>query len=913
MTSETPCPDLVGQPGLTEQFKKSRPQLYSSLPDVSSIGHSDEVGMQEDSSHKSTESLNFQPTGRQMESAEGSDEDDMDDMDLGALDSELDAQLEQNHPGGHQRIPDCIVESVMNEDHHGDERPVAFSESIGQRVRRERPSRRSDFDRMEPADLVKDTNQSDNKAREREKMKEEEAVGDEIGRDEGEMGMPKMLDFIGDWPSEGSLEQRQVKRRERHKEGDGKEDGGVSEEANQNTMKVQSGPDVKEFQKFFDLIQTGATALQTGSSRSSYLSPISGRELEREVEAGGRRSNSEEREKNMNGLNSCRAELPDCVLDWKAADSCVVRESRIDGRERLQIENEVSNTTVENDKTGSVDVKSTTLSLSVITADSLVISETIEAKVCHSRGSHNEGGVGTEPGAVGYSDMDTNNCTHNCGVTGVQLDSSHIGEVCQSPVCEDSVEAESSAFSGGSQERKQRQGRRSGKQCKLALTFTQNCPASSLTALECPITAAQNVNSSQNSFNMDIEPNASLNLKPNIDLFTESISEAHLQTPCPLLVNTGSPTQTEPQDFALLWRLNHQDSPDDAPVTACGYSGNITVLSGDSSRFVPELSSAVSAAVAVHPSGHNEVPYRVVHEKGTQVEEREFGATRDRLESLRILSRHFKLVSFDTLEDLYDKCHHDLEWTTNLLLDSGERFFRDEEVREEEEGARGEDDWNTSNLRGALGKVVKNKLPSNVLHELHSEVSPNATGVVEVTQQSACETVSESGESSDNTDLLSVGSAASPVRNKNHPETPSHSVKPSQTEHNLLLSEKREKCDSAEHKVTSEPEFVDGAWGESNDDAVIIEESRVEIDDEIASMDEVNRVLQAELDEMEREGKHKERNQRRHVEERRSHLDIQSVELKLPTELALQLTELFGPVGVDPGNHDTVITLTNTF
>lgn len=30
-------------------------------------------------------------------------------------------------------------------------------------------------------------------------------------------------------------------------------------------------------------------------------------------------------------------------------------------------------------------------------------------------------------------------------------------------------------------------------------------------------------------------------------------------------------------------------------------------------------------------------------------------------------------------------------------------------------------------------------------------------------------------------------------------------------------------------------------------------------------------------------------------------MNIQSVELKLPTELALQLTELFGPVGVDPG------------
>lgn len=37
------------------------------------------------------------------------------------------------------------------------------------------------------------------------------------------------------------------------------------------------------------------------------------------------------------------------------------------------------------------------------------------------------------------------------------------------------------------------------------------------------------------------------------------------------------------------------------------------------------------------------------------------------------------------------------------------------------------------------------------------------------------------------------------------------------------------------------------------------------------------------------------------MEGRSQHLNIQSVELKLPTELALQLTELFGPVGIDPG------------
>ncbi|XP_051240459.1 NEDD4-binding protein 2 [Dicentrarchus labrax] len=912
VSSETPCPDLVEQPGLTEGRKKSCPQLFSSLPDVSSIGHSGEVGVLEDGTHKSTESLNFQPTGGLTESPEMSDG--VDSMDLGQLDSELDTALKLNHPTGDQRIPDCIVESVMNEDYRGDEMPVAFSESIGQRVRRERTSRRSGFDRAEPADLVKDTNQSDSEAKEKEKMKEEEAKGVEIARDGGEKGMLKMLDFVGDWPSEGTLEQRQVRRRERRKEGNGKEDEGVSQEANENKTKVQSGPNVTEFQKLLDLIQTGQTAILTSSSHSSSSSPSSGEELEKEEDAGGRfeeshssRSDSEEREQNMNRVNSSRGELPDCVLDGKAANSCKARVSRIDHWEALKTENEARSTTRGNDdlleidkENRTVDLKSTspTNPLPAPTADSLVVSNTMEANVCHDElGGHNiNDTVGTEPG-TGPTDVDMNNCRE----TRVEADDSQTSEVCQSPVCEGSVEAENGAFSGGSQERKQRQGRRSGKQCKLALTFTQNCPASSVNTLECPDTTAQIINSSQNSINADVEPNfnpncnTSLSLEPSFDLFTDSKSEPPLKLPSPPpLVDTGCHTQTEPQDFALLWRLNHQDTPNEAVVNACSHPSDIAVLSGDSSRFVPELSTVVSAAVAVHPSGHREVPYRVVHEKGTQVEEKDFGATQDRLKSLRILSCHFKLVSFDTLEDLYDKCHQDLEWTTNLLLDSGERFFRDEDGEKEEES---EEDKDTSSLCGALSKAVETSSCPNALDEHHPDDWPR----LEEATQSTFGTVVESDESSNNADMF--GGAAVSVRN--NPDTTSHLEKSLQTERSLPQAvNEGERCGDTDHKVTSEG----GACGGSFDDEVIIEESRVEIEKEIASMDEVHRLLQAELDEMEREERQKEneRTERRHMEERRSrHLNIQSVELKLPTEVALQLTELFGPVGVDSGTCST--------
>lgn len=904
VSSEAPCPDLVGQPGLSEGCKKSYPQLCSSLPDVSSIGCLSEEGMLEDSVHKST--LSCQPTGRLTENPEMSDRED--DIDLEELDSELDSHLELNHPLGDQRIPDCIVESVMNEDHHGNEIPVAFSVSIGQRVRRERPSRRSEFDRLEPADLVKDTNQSDIEAKEKEKTKEEEAVGVEMVRDGGEKGIPKMLDFVGDWPSEGPLEQRQVTRRERCIEGNGKEDEGVAQEANKNQTKVQSGPNVTELQKLLDLIQTGGDPIRIASSPLSSLSPSSGEEFEKEEgpgdwfeESHGSRSNSEEREQNVIRVNNSRGELPDCVLDWKVADSCKVKESRIDNWETLKAENDASGTTGGNDnmlefsrETESVNLKSTNPSnpFSDLIAESRVASKTVETNLCHDgvRSHDIEGEVSLESG-TSPTDVDTIDCRE----TGGELDSSHISEVCHSPVFEGSAEAESGVFSGGSQERKQRQGRRSGKQCKLALTFTQNCPPS-LNSLD------------QNSINTDVDnnvnsnSNTSISLEPNFDLLAESKSKAHLEPPSPLsLVDKGCSTQTEPQDFALLWRLNCQDSPYEAVVTAYSQPCDVTVLSGDSSRFVPELSSAVSAAVAVHPSGHREVPYRVVHEKGTQVEEKELGTTQDRLESLRILSHHFKLVSFDTLEDLYDKCHQDLEWTTNLLLDSGERFFR------EEDGAGGEEDQNMSSLCEALGKAVETRLCPNVLDEYHSEDWP--TGFEERTQQSTFGTINESDETSDNASVLSFGGAAVPDRNKDHPDTASNLETSPQTELRLPQAvnegERLTSNSDTEHKVASKADLEGSAWGHSFDDEVIIEESRVETEEEIASMDKAHLLLQAELDEIERQERQKEeeeRTERRLMEERRSrHLDIQSVELKLPTEVALQLTELFGPVGVDPG------------
>ncbi|CAJ1052124.1 NEDD4-binding protein 2 isoform X1 [Xyrichtys novacula] len=886
-----PCPDLVGQPELTEECKKLNPELISSLPDVSSIGSSADVVMLEDGTNKSSESLNFQTAEKLTEKPEMIEDDD--EIDLGNLDSELDARLGLNPPGD-QRIPDCIVESVMNVEQHGEEVPVAFSESIGQRVRRERVSRRSGFDKMEPADLVKDTNQSE------EKEKTKETEGNEAYKE-----TLNMLDFVGDWPTEGPLQQRQVRGGERLKDGCLREDKSVSQE--ENKTKEKFGPNAAEFQRLLDLIQTGVAAIQTDSSHSSPISLSSGEESAKEEEVAGNsgesnssRSSSEARTQHVNRVISSRGELPDCVLDWKGADPFKDMESQFDNWEKLdrtdavrgiaKTDNHVSNNGRE---TGIADLNPCNQT-SPLSADSLSISKAEENNLSKDeRGSNKvQGEVVTDPDGSCQTDKDYTEIKF-------AADGGHASEVSQSPALESAPEVDGGVFSGEGQEKKQRQGRRSGKQCKLALTFTQNCPASSPHTPEGPATVT-NVNLNQDSVKPDVELNCptSQNPQPNLDQFNESKSDGHQQTPSsPPLVDSGHFTQTAPEDFALLWRLNHRDSPGDTAVTLCSHPSDITVLSGESSRFVPELSHAVSAAVAVHPSGHTEVPYRVVHEKGSQVEEREFGATQDRLESLRILSRHFKLVSFDTLEDLYDKCHQDLEWTTNLLLDSGERFFKDEDILKEMEGTK--DDLTTLHLCGALDIAVDTRLHATESDGDHPE--DLSAAAEEGTQQTTTEADKKSVVNTNNSDVLGVGEAASLAPNKGHPDVTSSFEIPPETELRPLqvVNEEKGSVDT-QQKLTSGVNLEGGARGPifDDDDGVIIEESRVEIDEEIASMDEIQRLLQAELEEMDR----LEKKEKKSLKEgkRKQHLDIQSVELKLPTEVALQLTELFGPVGVNP-------------
>ncbi|XP_056892886.1 NEDD4-binding protein 2 isoform X2 [Takifugu flavidus] len=810
LSSETHCPDIVGQPEL------SHPHLFSSLPDVSSTGLSGEMGLVEDGACRFTEleSLNFQPTGTAAENPEMPEMDK--DIDSDEVKCELDAQLELHHLTVDQTIPDCLVESVMNEDQQGDEMSAVFSETIGQRVRRERPSRRSCLDNLEPADLVKYANQSDRKLGDKERSKEEETQTSDLLRHEGVQGIPQM-DFTGDWPCEGFLQQRQVrKRREGCKERHENTDEAASR-SNETQNKLQPEADKTEFQKLLDLIQTDVADIQMDNFSSSSLSSSSEEELEPNKEEAYRcygSSSSKEKEQDML-LNRSHGELPDFVLDQKMNDSSNTTVALMDDWGVPKAENDVNINKESHNETGSLALKpAITSPLLSPDISSLALSDTVEADV-HCGDDMELDTTVTE----------VDGSTHTSSVANVSQNSNFN----LSPVCGNSVGAESSSCIGGNQERKQHQGRRSGKQCKLALTFTQNCPSSSVDS----VVGSINVNSCQMSTNTDVQhlgPEWSTCLEPNSDLSIQSRSKPQPSSPLSVGVSDCF-SQTEPQDFAFLWRLSNQNNLDEEFIATYSQLHNIIVLSGNSSWF--------KLSTAAHSRSHREVPYRVVHDKSTQLEDKDLG---------------------------------DLEWTTNLLLDSGEIFFKEEDVDQKLKDG-------TEDGGNEIKPVVENATCPDAIEKRHTQNQP--VGIEDK--------MSESDWRPGN----SGGHLECTVTDKGCSETTSLLETSLQTEHLVTNAGERTGMEQ-EQEVGSE------VW----DEGLVTEEATVETEDELASMEAVSALLQAELNRIEEEEK-KDIPGRRHMGAAGSHhLDIQSVELKLPTEVALQLIELFGPVGVDPDSTD---------
>ncbi|KAK1206596.1 N4BP2 protein, partial [Pygoscelis papua] len=121
----------------------------------------------------------------------------------------------------------------------------------------------------------------------------------------------------------------------------------------------------------------------------------------------------------------------------------------------------------------------------------------------------------------------------------------------------------------------------------------------------------------------------------------------------------NSHSQTESQDFAVLWRLEKKML----------FPETTKVLHGRLDGFKPKDVDNAS-------DSQEKVPYRVMYDKSTLVEESELISI-DESERLNMLCKLFESVSFEALKDLYERCNKDIDWATGLLLDSDEKLCED--------------------------------------------------------------------------------------------------------------------------------------------------------------------------------------------------------------------------------------------
>lgn len=129
-------------------------------------------------------------------------------------------------------------------------------------------------------------------------------------------------------------------------------------------------------------------------------------------------------------------------------------------------------------------------------------------------------------------------------------------------------------------------------------------------------------------------------------------------------IEVGVCTQTEPQDFALLWKIEKNK---------IGVSDSIKVLTGRLDGFKPKTFNINTKADV-----QETIPYRVMYDKSTYVEESELTSA-DESENLNILCKLFGSFSLEALKDLYERCNKDIIWATSLLLDSETKLCEDTE------------------------------------------------------------------------------------------------------------------------------------------------------------------------------------------------------------------------------------------
>ncbi|XP_029802842.1 NEDD4-binding protein 2 isoform X3 [Suricata suricatta] len=397
-------------------------------------------------------------------------------------------------------------------------------------------------------------------------------------------------------------------------------------------------------------------------------------------------------------------------------------------------------------------------------------------------------------------------------------------------------------------------------------------------------------------------------------------------------IEGGTCTQTEPQDFALLWKIEKNK---------ISISDSVRVLTGRLDGFKPKAFN-INTKLDVQET----IPYRVMYDKSTYVEESELTSA-DESENLNILCKLFGSFSLEALKDLYERCNKDIIWATSLLLDSETKLCEDVEF-ENIQKSYDEAQIGPFSMGLNLKEIISQR---GTLEDSLSSVPEFGHGTVvsNTNVQSTCD--SEKG-NSEQAEIRTITTEKPGCRTDFFPNTPTdlkntnevfpgsqaklpglYDIKQSSPgtlkattakdvrdmEKNLVVTEIGDSIHSSlnlsnilnsvsstSHLELNEVDFTDSFEIKKNEN---LPKTYVKFPntEEFMNEDEqeMEKILMAESTLSAGVSEEDKTEMLNPMPVMAKSLTIDCLELALPPELAFQLNELFGPVGIDSGATET--------
>ncbi|XP_052538722.1 NEDD4-binding protein 2 isoform X3 [Tympanuchus pallidicinctus] len=389
----------------------------------------------------------------------------------------------------------------------------------------------------------------------------------------------------------------------------------------------------------------------------------------------------------------------------------------------------------------------------------------------------------------------------------------------------------------------------------------------------------------------------------------------------------SSHSQTESHDFALLWRLENKML----------FPETVKVLHGRLDGFKPKDMDNASGS-------QEKIPYRVMYDKSTFVEESEL-IDIDETEKLNMLCKLFDSFSVEAVKDLYERCNKDINWATGLLLDSDEKLHNDVNTEwfqvKEAEPVVADFDFkentnydenrdgctNTEQIIGASNVSDPSEDQNSSISTEESRVTKTIVADAGVSDSFTAVILNDSVELKNSSDTAPRGYAGSSAASVNESisgmqkmesESPVEEVmnklSVSQVDVDLYVPVTLSQAlkTTTNSKLTNESNSNSSESNVENakgmpllldvDDAPLIDSRN----DKELETDRENLRSSREISGKEESGTLS-RNEDKAKTQSPSPVssaafDIDSLELTLPPELALQLKEIFGPVGIDAGS-----------